>query len=543
MCATFASLLLAGCDSSDKTAATPAPVEIPMSALALPLCLDGHCGVVDQNAKVLLSFDNPYNNILPNGFKDSVFLAGDEHWSLASADGKTVHKADLGDTLIDLTPGFYGFMREGKYGVIDRNGVEVQPPQYDDIYPSSPAQFIIFERDGLRGILDAQARPVTEALYSSSDVNIDPIRQGRLVMAERDEQPWLIDLDTHKQQTVDFGALKERGDEHLVVTSPDHSHEGLADAHGTLLIPTRYHWLGTPAAGRVAFRERYDAPCGYLDYQGKVVIPAQFANCEPFGKQGALAQEAKPDDSTGLYGFIDAQGQWKIPPTYDSADKAGLTAMGFTQAVPGYSVIGKNDGPFKRHYGLFSTDEGKELFAPTHALLGVIGQGLFAFSEDNSPQATINLMGQTSNAPAIGVMDRQGHTLIAPSQFIEASLDSSGRYLELIDGIDWQAHTALYDLKGQQVVAPKWMKLSIDPQRGYILAYSISGTAADQVEDLEALFDLQGKPRFTVQEVACGASQLQDANGKPVWPLDPQNHCPSSDATEDSDTQEPPSDG
>jgi hypothetical protein len=80
------------------------------------------------------------------------------------------------------------------------------------------------------------------------------------------------------------------------------------------VIPLGKYWLGTPGAGLVGYRDGYDKPCGYLDYQGKVIIEAQYQSCETFGKTGAMVQVPRTEQDRGKAGMIGHDGKWLIQP-------------------------------------------------------------------------------------------------------------------------------------------------------------------------------------------------------------------------------------
>ena len=56
---------------------------------------------------------------------------------------------------------------------------------------------------------------------------------------------------------------------------------GLINEAGTQVIPPRYDMLGEVSEGFVAYRIG-NAPCGYLDVSGRIVIPPIYARCFPF---------------------------------------------------------------------------------------------------------------------------------------------------------------------------------------------------------------------------------------------------------------------
>ncbi|HBP1578496.1 TPA: WG repeat-containing protein, partial [Pseudomonas aeruginosa] len=392
---------------------------------------------------------------------------------------------------------------------------------------------IIYEIDGKRGILDAKGKQLTEALYDTTLVNGSVAEHGGLISAERGEEKWIINLATGEQKAVAYESL---GDLHDGVMSASVIGKGsqLVDAKGDVVGDGKsYDYLGTPANGLVAFREKYDSPCGYLDYQGKVAIAAQFAGCGAFGKQGGLAQQRMEDGSSGKYGLIDRSGAWKVQPQYDSADSAGLTALGYTVDVPGLAAVGVSTGLFSADFGIFNLDEGSEWVKPGYAQIGALGNDLFVVAKKGGPQKTVSFMGSESQVPVVGLMDRSGKMLLEPGELISIQSAYDGRFLEGLDGMDNAAHTVLLDRQGRTLVPALWQKLEVNPQQGYILGYEVSGTGDEATETLRALYDLNGKPRFTVATTDCGAEQLLDGNGKAIWPQDPTPYCQSDDEQDD----------
>lgn len=90
-----------------------------------------------------------------------------------------------------------------------------------------------------------------------------------MISAERGEEKWIINLATGEQKAVAYESL---GDLHDGVMSASVIGKGsqLVDAKGDVVGDGKsYDYLGTPANGLVAFREKYDSPCGYLDYQAR----------------------------------------------------------------------------------------------------------------------------------------------------------------------------------------------------------------------------------------------------------------------------------
>ena len=493
---------------------------------AMPVCINQHCGVIDLDGKVVLPFDNPYGAIYASRPGRTVFVANPrDHgaWRLVSADGKTTLAGPYKD-LRPLAPGFYGVSKGGKFGVVDEQGREVQPPVFDSVYAFGwPVKTVMgYEAQGQNGFFDAKGRKITEARYG------DPTAYGKLVLAPRDGGQWLIDTETGTERAVAFDDLGEPLPDGARVARHDEKEtRGLVDAQGKDLVAQGgYAWLAWGGPGLVAFRRQADAPCGYMDYSGKEVIPPQFAQCEAFGKRGALVRSRGADGRPGPFGLIGRRGEWLQSLPYDEVEVAGLGVLQtHFKPVPGYlSVARKQD--FSSRYGIFDTDEGKEAFAPTRPLLGVLTPSLFIYSDPDSPQVDITFAGSAGRVPATGLMDATGKPVLQARNLVGFLLDPSGRFIHGYDGIDADARVGLFDLDGKALIAPAWQKLDVDAARGHVLGYEVwRDKDGEKQERLVGLYDLTGRAAFVVKSLPCGAEQIVDANDRPIWPANPSPYC------------------
>ncbi|MGE8413696.1 MAG: WG repeat-containing protein [Pseudomonas sp.] len=523
----LSALTLVGCkeESSPKTVAT-APAPAP-AAMVIPVCANGECAVLDQNGSVLVSADNDYDAVVTLPLDKSFLFAKDGTWNLASGDGKQILLADFTDDLRLLTPGYFGFGKDGKVGVIDQTGKQVQPARFDDLYVGGQDDFIVYELNEKRGLLDTQGQELTQALYDSSVVRDNFAKRGGWMTAERGNEKWAYNLKTHEQKQVEFDSIDSAANGYLVVN--DERGKALADTQAQLIGSNHYYWLGVPGENRVAFKEKYDSPCGYLDMQGKTVIQAQFANCEVFGKQGALVAARNAEGESGKVGMIDQQGQWKVQPAYDSAEPAGFSPNGLFSQVPGLNQVAVLQNAFSATFGIFDVDKGVELFKPTYTNIGAITPDLFAFSTPESPTKPVTLFGEATKIATVGLMDASGKVLMEPGQYVDIRLDDTGHYLLASEDTSPLATVALLDLKGKRLISSKWQELVVDEARGAIFGFAVEGLGDDQSRSIKALYRLDGTPSFQVTQVDCGAEQVLDGQGKVLWPTNPQDHCPAPD--------------
>lgn len=527
LAASLAALLLSACGSGDKPAAreeataaapkTPAP-----AAFNAALCLNDHCGLVDQTGGLLVPFENDYESFSSFVMHETTLVKKGEQWQLLDAKTQAPIKTLDGD-VYNAASGYFGFERDGKVGLMDFKGNEVQAPRFDQIYTGGASQYIGFDIGDKRGLLDAHGKLLSEAVFDSANVRDDFDLRGGLVTAERGQAHWIIDLKNGAQKEVPYEQLGQLYDGHMVASVILANKNGLADASGSLTIPLKYEWLGQPGEGLVAFREKGDS-CGYMDYQGKVVIEPRFISCQAFGKKGAFVKENTADGGVGKAGFIDRSGAWIVPPTYVDVGEAGHSVLGMIGYVPGYNAIYKETSPLTYDVGLFDTNQGRELLAPSFQQVGVLTPERLLFSPKNAPMLDFSFLGQANKVPAVGLMDAGGKVLLKPERFMNLELDKSRRYIVATDSAE-RPHQALYDLDGNELIAPQWHKLEIDLANAVVFGYEVEGMGDDEVQHLKAAYDLAGKPLFVVKRTECGAEQLVDGAGKTVWPQDLKPYC------------------
>ncbi|MGB9090863.1 MAG: WG repeat-containing protein [Pseudomonas farsensis] len=513
--------VLAGCG---QTSAVKTPA---IAQMTIPLCVNEQCAVLDQTGALRVGPDNDYAQIYTQPFTNAFIFARGDYWNLASGDGKQVLRADLTDEVFTLTPGLFGFVRDGKVGVMDEQGKEIQPAIYDNVFVGGNDQFIVAEAGELRGFLTPTGEKISEPVFDSMYVRDDFAKRGNWVLAERDGQSWGYNLQTKVLRKLDFDTIVSAADGQLVVSREGTAGKGLANAAGDVVIALGKDWLGTPGGGLVAFRDGYDQPCGYLDYQGKVVIAAQYQSCESFGKAGGMVQLPRTEQDRGKAGMIDRSGKWLIEPEYDSVGDAGLGLMGMSGHRDGFNHIGKLQNAFLATYGVVDLDQGKVVLAPTYQQVGVLTAKRFAFTELKSPRKTVSMMGMPTETATVGLMDEQGKVLIKPEQFIGLTLLPDGEHLLASEGSTSDAPRALYNLDGKLLVPAKWQDVQVDTARGAIFGYRVEGNGDDAVRTLRALYRLDGSVVFDTNTLPCGAEQVVDGKGQVLWPKDAQAHCPA----------------
>ncbi|RQO33309.1 hypothetical protein DBR37_13950 [Herminiimonas sp. KBW02] len=516
-------LLLASLFTLSSNVLAESPEE---NALALPVCVNGRCTAVDQNGNLLMPFDNRYSNVIAANYKNTIFAGKQGMWHLVSADGKTVLKANISKQLTPLTPNYFRIDEDGKAGIIRSDGKRIAAPRYDYIHVEHNNPYMVYGLKGKQGLLNAHGEKITEARFDSILSRNSATEHASLAIARNDDgRLWLINLKTRQVIPTTATSLEDMEDGHLVAKSRNGLRTGLVNQQGQVVIDIEYVKLGLPSGGLVSFQREYNEPCGYLDYQGKVVIAAQFSECLPFGQKEALVRERHANPLAGKFGPINRQGAWVRPPSYDKADLSGQSIFGIPTPVPGLLSIAKVD-EFATKFGLYDTNEGKEIIPMQYQWVAAISPDWFAYSDDDSPQVKVHFLRSEALAPAQGIMDRMGKALVAPSGFVYISLDPSGHFFRAWTGIDKKRKIGLYDLNGNLIIPPNWEMLNIDHRHGVIQAYArIDDTAENNLQALYALHNMQGKLLLSIRTLVCGAQQAIDSAGAVIWPEDPEQYC------------------
>ena len=147
-------------------------------------------------------------------------------------------------------------------------------------------------------------------------------------LVSEDNEPVFIDKSVKNKKSVDQSELTDYYFYYNHIRFKDGKFKGMWDKDFATVIPADYEYLGMPTADKlVAFAEDLndDEGCGYLDFNGKVVIEPQWYDAYAFVDGMAVVVEKKGSgsDVSYKYGIIDKKGNYLIEP-----QKNGLMSMG-----------------------------------------------------------------------------------------------------------------------------------------------------------------------------------------------------------------------
>lgn len=167
---------------------------------------------------------------------------------------------------------------------------------------------------------------------------------------------------------------------------------------------------------------------GYLNAQRQWVIPPKFQDAPGLFVDGLALVK---DSTSGMYGYIGEDGEWKIDPKFESAAMFG-EGLAFAQPAD-HSDVGASG---KQGYAGWIDESGKWAIDPTFTGGGVFSMGLAA------------AMTQTGTGARWGYVDQSGQMII-PEQFFDArafadnGLALAASHASLYGWIDQQGNWAI----------------------------------------------------------------------------------------------------
>ncbi|MGC5324725.1 WG repeat-containing protein [Brevibacillus sp. SYSU BS000544] len=205
-------------------------------------------------------------------------------------------------------------------GVINRAGQFVILPKYESITQFSDGRAGAIDDKGF-WMIDEKGTILTQKPYSYIGIYQD----GRAVAANNTPQGKYLYgyLDGEGKEVIplQFEAANDFSEGQAVVQLKANEY-ALIDRNGTRLRTFPYASLNSPSEGLMAFRPINSELYGYVDTEGKVVVPPKYSMALPF-ENGRAIVNASTDFTVNKFGLIDKQGTYLIKPEYNDIQMLG----------------------------------------------------------------------------------------------------------------------------------------------------------------------------------------------------------------------------
>ena len=208
---------------------------------------------------------------------------------------------------------------------------------------------------------------------------------------------------------------------------------GYIDIEGKLVVPLQFAKVHAFSEGLAAVRYNTSFNWGYIDKEGKMVIQPQLFKAESFSEGLAAVEILNEHEDCSKWGYIDKEGKFVIQPQFDEADS-------FSE---GLAVVRIGDWDSGK-YG-YINKEGKMVIQPQFDEADSFSEGLAAVK-----------IGDWDSGK-YGYIDKEGKMVIQP-QFDMAHAFSEGLATVRVDDYIWNEYSyeaSFYiNKEGKMIVGP-----------------------------------------------------------------------------------------
>lgn len=283
-----------------------------------------------------------------------------------------------------------------KYGVIDKQGREVVPLEYDSVEVISNELAVVYKGDyntGKGGLINKNGKLVLPVEYDDIR-NLDFSKNGLIKLLKGD---W----DTGKRGVADktgkvilpveYDAISELKNGLLEVRKGDWEtgKSGLADKTGKFILPIEYEGIRELANGLLEVRKGdwNIGKKGLIDKTGKFIIPVEFSRISDFGN--GLLEVEKGEEKDRKVGLINKKGKWIIPLEYNYIRH-------FTKGIV---KVQKEKGE-ENLYGLY-TEKGRKIL-----------DAIYSYIEDSIEEDVFRVLKGTWEKGKQGYINQKGKFVI-----------------------------------------------------------------------------------------------------------------------------------
>lgn len=411
-----------------------------------------------EDAKLLGLLDKDGKEILPCKYKSiskfengvaSVEIDGNKYW--INKEGNEVSQPEVTETK-SVFEEYEVVERDGKYGIVDKDGNAITPFKYDrietqNVYRPNIIRFfdgyICVRINDLRGLVNEKGEEVVPCKHEV----IQNISNGMFVSLSYSagKKFGLYDTKGNEILPVIYSFIHifenglvfvQKGSKYALIGVPSETAKEPEKKSKVKKVkaPLKYSEIGTFSEGLVSVKGKY---YGFIDKDGNEVLTTDYVYG---GKGGFDAADMFVDGKAivkkgGRYGFIDKDGNEVIPCNYSEAYR-------FSDGVARVREVGKGMDK-QRMYG-FINKEANEVIPMKYISAQDFSEGLAAVKIDGKwgfidasdkevlPFKYDNAMSFSEGLAAVkidgkwGFIDKNGNEVI-PCRYDEVSSFSEGR--------------------------------------------------------------------------------------------------------------------
>jgi len=305
-------------------------------------------------------------------------------------------------------------------GLINLSGQFVVQPVYSSISPFAEGRAAVIVGDQGFHVIDERGRILTRKAYSY----IGTYHQGRAVYADTVDGKYLygyLDLQGREVIPAQFQSANDFS-ERLAVVQLQENQFALIGPGGERRQTFPYYQVGSVGNGLLPLKRTAQEKFGYMDTQGKVVIPPRFTNAQTF-VSGLAVVDVSEDPVKNQFGLIDTRGTFVLQPAYND-----LRLLGENRAAVGKAI--DPEAPYKGSvYALAATD-GRLLTDFRYLEIADFRGGVASVTDGKQTYFLDRNGRRAANLPVVagrGTLRKEGNLIMADVDQRISYVDTSGR--------------------------------------------------------------------------------------------------------------------
>jgi hypothetical protein len=341
--------------------------------------LNGKCGYIDKTGNEVI--DLQYKYCLP--FKNGIAEISDLHGYI----NKKGQKID-NQEMAKIVGHPVAFEKNGKFGLIDKNGLTIVSPKYDDIGEiiDGFAQIINKVSDKyLYGLIDEKGNVIFPPRYE----NLEILSNGYISV----KQNGLYGIIDKKEKIIIPFEYDYVGDysEGLFVARKNQK-SGYVNKKNEVVIPLKYDYASQFINGLAS--AHFDGKGGYIDKNGNTVIPFIYGTTRQFNNGLAWVQQSSNNstDAINSSGYIDIHGVEYFH-TNNKVSLFGMNPIGATRSEirqnmkrSGVMAIREDDNFWYDKYDTKSIVEGTSEMSIGYTSAGTFAEFKYTFPSHANPK-------------------------------------------------------------------------------------------------------------------------------------------------------------
>lgn len=350
------------------------------------------------------------------------------------------------------------------FGIINILGNYIVKPKYGSINEFSEERAVVVDDKGFE-IIDESGKVLTSKAYNY----IGSFHDGRVLFS-----------DTDKDNDSMYGYLDKNGKEVIppkyqsandfidgkALVKISEKQFALINLKGDRLKTYNYPFVGPYGDGLLVYKESLVGKSGYIDEEGKVILPIKYPTALAFNEGIAIVNMS--DGIANNYGIIDKKGNFIIKPLYNQITSIGEKRLALGKAIDEkqpyigskYSIADTN-GNLLTDFKYISVTDYKE--------------GL-ATACDNINIFFINVTGKVSEDLPILV---GCGTLCVQGVLIQANVDNRLSYLNKSGQVVWRQNNIIPLNNLYSIIEKKYK-----PNKDYLVYYpELTGIKLKEVEN------------------------------------------------------------